>query len=82
MVYSDLKPGNLVLVRYINKDLDEETLYKVCYKVKFIDLGSFTFIRDNEEMGLKKHNLYPAIYTANYTKNNFINNKYLIVDWN
>jgi hypothetical protein len=43
MVYSDLKPDNLVLVRYTDKD-KEITIYKPCYKLKFIDLGSFTFL--------------------------------------
>jgi hypothetical protein len=48
MVYSDLKPDNLVLVRYTNKDIDL-TIYKPCYKLKFIDLGSFTFLENSNE---------------------------------
>ena len=43
MIYSDLKPDNLVLVRYMDKNKDI-TIYKPCYKLKFIDLGSFTFL--------------------------------------
>ena len=53
MIYSDLKPANVVLVRYINKNI-EVTQYKPCYVFKFIDLGSFTFIENIDEFGLKK----------------------------
>lgn len=45
MIYSDLKPANLVLVEYINKDI-EETIYRKCYKLKFIDFGSFTILEN------------------------------------
>jgi hypothetical protein len=44
LAYSDLKPENLVLVRYLNKEESEITVYKPCYKLKFIDLGSFTIL--------------------------------------
>ena len=47
MVYSDLKPDNLVVVRYQNKEDSEITTYRSCYKIKFIDLGSFTYLEDN-----------------------------------
>jgi hypothetical protein len=54
-VYSDLKPDNLVLERYENKEDSEITIYKPCYKLKFIDLGSFTIFKDIEEFGIKSH---------------------------
>ena len=45
MIYSDLKPPNIVLVEYTNKDV-EATIYRKCYKFKFIDFGSFTILEN------------------------------------
>jgi serine/threonine protein kinase len=42
LAFSDLKPDNIVLVRYQNKADNEITLYQPCYKIKLIDLGSIT----------------------------------------
>jgi hypothetical protein len=47
MVYTDLKPANIVLVRYENKKDSEITLYKNCYIIKLIDLASLSFFREN-----------------------------------
>ena len=70
MVYSDLKPDNLVLVRYTDKDT-EKTIYKPCYKLKFIDLGSFTFQENQDEFELLKNKVYPAVHTEIYSKTEF-----------
>ena len=53
MIYSDLKPANLVLERYIDKNLDI-TIYQPRYILKFIDLGSFTILENEQKFGLKK----------------------------
>ena len=53
MVYSDLKPDNLVLVRYKNKDIDT-TIYKPCYILKFINIGSFTILEEQKKLKLEK----------------------------
>jgi serine/threonine protein kinase len=71
IIYSDLKPHNLVLERYENSSDSEITIYKPCYKLKFIDLGSFTIINDIDEFGIKSHNIYPMAFTNGFNKSKF-----------
>ena len=68
IVYSDLKPSNIVLTRYENKKESEITLYKYCYKIKLIDLGSFTYLKDIDEYNIKAHKSYPSCFTKSFTK--------------
>lgn len=47
-----------------------KNIYSPCYKIKLIDLGSFTYLNDIEVDGfkIKKNIAYPACYSAYYTK--------------
>jgi hypothetical protein len=60
-----------VLERYENKEESEITIYKPCYKLKFIDLGSFTIFKDIEEFGIKRHLIYPLTFTNGFNKSKF-----------
>lgn len=46
MVYGDLKPQNIVLTRYIDKENSDLTIYKPCYRIKIIDLASINYLKD------------------------------------
>jgi hypothetical protein len=48
MAYSDLKPDNIVFHRFFNKEIYEFPEYSPSYTIKLIDLGSITFLKDNE----------------------------------
>lgn len=39
-----------------------------CFKIKIIDLASFTFLKDIDLFGIKKNSRYPKIYTSLYCK--------------
>jgi serine/threonine protein kinase len=52
LAFTDLKPDNIVIVRYENKEDSEITLYKPCYKIKLIDLGSITALENIEEFNI------------------------------
>jgi serine/threonine protein kinase len=49
IAYSDLKPSNIVIFRYENKEEADVSIYKYCYKIKLIDLASFTYLKDIPE---------------------------------
>jgi serine/threonine protein kinase len=68
LAFTDLKPDNIVIVRYENKEESEITLYKPCYKIKLIDLGSFTALENIEEFNIKRDRIYPSIFSPYYTK--------------
>jgi serine/threonine protein kinase len=68
LTFSDLKPDNIVLVRYQNKDESEFTLYQPCYKIKLIDLGSITIIENIDSLNIKKDKVYPKVFSPFYTK--------------
>jgi serine/threonine protein kinase len=68
IVYSDLKPSNIVLIRYENIKESELTIYKYCYKIKLIDLGSFTYLKDIDKYNIKAHKIYPFCLTKSFTK--------------
>jgi serine/threonine protein kinase len=53
VVYKDLKPSNIVLVRYENNK-ENITIYKPCYKIKLIDLSSLSYLRNIEKYKIKK----------------------------
>jgi hypothetical protein len=59
MAYGNLKPSNIVLVRYENKDEVEFTFHRPCYKIKLINLSSITYLKDINEYQIKKDILYP-----------------------
>jgi hypothetical protein len=58
------------LVKYINRHDSENTLLKPCYKIKLIDLASFTYLKDIEgdEIFIVKDIVYPKIFTPKYSK--------------
>ena len=46
----------------------EKSIYQYFYEIKLIDLGSFTYLKDNEIYKIKSNNEYPYIYTEIYSK--------------
>ena len=56
------------MLRYINKEESEISVYKNCYKIKLIDLASMTFLKDFDEYKIKKDLKYPKVYTEFYSK--------------
>jgi serine/threonine protein kinase len=68
LAFTDLKPDNIVIVRYENKEESEVTIYKPCYKIKLIDLGSITALENIEEFNIKRDKIYPKIFSPYYTK--------------
>jgi hypothetical protein len=70
IAFSDLKPQNIVLVKYVNKDDSENTLLKPCYRIKLIDLASFTYLKDikGDGIDIERDWYYPKIYTPYYSK--------------
>jgi serine/threonine protein kinase len=71
IVYTDLKPENLVLVRIENNENSKKFFCMYLYEIKFIDLGSLTILIDIKEFGINKHNSYPTTFTKKYHKEIF-----------
>ena len=63
-----MKPSNIVLIRSENKEESEITLYKYCYKIMLLDLGSFTYLKDIDQYNIKAHKMYPFCFTKSFTK--------------
>jgi hypothetical protein len=76
IAFSDLKPDNIVLVRYFNFMDSIQTLLKPCYKIKLIDLASFTYLNDIKEYNffIEKDPKYPNMYSRQYSKKSIIGN--------
>jgi hypothetical protein len=62
------------LVKYINRQDSEYTLLKPCYKIKLIDLASFTYLKDINEYDIfiEKDIVYPKLYTKIFSKNSIV----------
>ena len=58
----------MVILRYINKEDSEITVFKYCYKIKLIDLSSLTYLKDIEKYNIRKDISYPKLYTEHFSK--------------
>jgi hypothetical protein len=49
----------------VNKDDSEYTLIRPCYKIKLIDLASFTYLKNIKgvEIDIKRDTNYPKVFT-------------------
>jgi hypothetical protein len=59
----------------VNKDDSEYTLIRPCYKIKLIDLASFTYLKDIKGVGIdiKRDINYPKVFTYRYTSEYILN---------
>jgi hypothetical protein len=50
-----------VITRYYNKEKNDETIYRSCYKIKLIDIASLTYLKDLKNLKIKKDLMYPRV---------------------
>jgi serine/threonine protein kinase len=50
IAFSDLKPENIVIVRYTDIKESEITVINPCYKIKLIDIASLTYLKDIDDL--------------------------------